>query len=739
MITEYCGSGTPDRDTARRRRGPIVISTKCDKPFLRADHRDRLASRGRASTPWRRWYHSQIARRRFGQPARRRVAVVARVARRLADLLDHVRGRRHGSGLPMPRSITSSPARRARAFSSFTSRARRAAAGPACRTSIMHGPSEGGEEVERRIGVEGAAHERSALDVAEAERRGRRARARRTRAARRSASPGRCRSVGRRYCPSVTTVDARVAQIARSTRGELVARLAQPEHEARLRERVRRGAPSRARAARASARSARRCALRGTAAARSRGCGCRPRVRRRATRVDAAGVAAEVGGQHLDASHPAPLARSAAIVARELRRALVRQVVAIHADVSTTWRSPSSRAAAATCSRLGGIDRPAEAGGDMTEATRARAHVAEQHERHRAAAEALGAGSDSAPPRTPSAARARRSMRFISNTAGPGRAGLLQCSGRRSAGRVSPAAENRGGPRLYCGIGHGTARIFEWARSRHRPRFADRYEAAARSRRAPHRRAIAARSPGLWARFGSRARSCAAASRAALRYSPSRTRSAMRSSGRRPAWRVPRNSPAPRMRRSASAIAKPSLRLEQRQQPRLAVVVGPRATSSAGARPLAAPDATAQLVELREAEALGVLDHHQGRVRHVDADLDHGRRDQHLRLGPRAKRAIARARSPRVEAPVHEVDAARREAPREPLDSLASRRAGRSSRFLDERVDDVDLLAARQGLVHVAPSTRAALARARRRASRPARGPGGSSSRIEMIEIAEDA
>ena len=33
-----------------------------------------------------------------------------------------------------------------------------------------------------------------------------------------------------------------------------------------------------------------------------------------------------------------------------------------------------------------------------------------------------------------------------------------------------------------------------------------------------------------------------------------------------------------------------------------------------------------------EAEALGVLDHHQRRVRHVDADLDHRRRDQHRHL-----------------------------------------------------------------------------------------------------------
>ena len=46
----------------------------------------------------------------------------------------------------------------------------------------------------------------------------------------------------------------------------------------------------------------------------------------------------------------------------------------------------------------------------------------------------------------------------------------------------------------------------------------------------------------------------------------------------------------------------------------------------------AAPDAAAQLVQLRQAEALGVLDHHHGRLRHVDADLDHRGGDQEAGL-----------------------------------------------------------------------------------------------------------
>ena len=58
----------------------------------------------------------------------------------------------------------------------------------------------------------------------------------------------------------------------------------------------------------------------------------------------------------------------------------------------------------------------------------------------------------------------------------------------------------------------------------------------------------------------------------------------------------------------------------------------PRATSTQVPGLRAAPDAPAQLVQLREAEALGVLDDHQRRVRDVDAHLDHRRRHEHLRL-----------------------------------------------------------------------------------------------------------
>ena len=49
-------------------------------------------------------------------------------------------------------------------------------------------------------------------------------------------------------------------------------------------------------------------------------------------------------------------------------------------------------------------------------------------------------------------------------------------------------------------------------------------------------------------------------------------------------------------------------------------------------RSRAAPDATAQLVQLCETEPFRILDHHQRCVRHVDADFDHGRRDEQIDL-----------------------------------------------------------------------------------------------------------
>ena len=48
----------------------------------------------------------------------------------------------------------------------------------------------------------------------------------------------------------------------------------------------------------------------------------------------------------------------------------------------------------------------------------------------------------------------------------------------------------------------------------------------------------------------------------------------------------------------------------------------------AGRRLVAAPDPAAQLVQLGEAEALGMFDHHDRRVRHVNADFNDGGGDE---------------------------------------------------------------------------------------------------------------
>src|SRR5689334_4741653 len=45
-----------------------------------------------------------------------------------------------------------------------------------------------------------------------------------------------------------------------------------------------------------------------------------------------------------------------------------------------------------------------------------------------------------------------------------------------------------------------------------------------------------------------------------------------------------------------------------------------------------ATDTTAELMQLRQAEAIGILDDHDGRVRHIDTDLDHRRGDEHVDL-----------------------------------------------------------------------------------------------------------
>jgi hypothetical protein len=96
--------------------------------------------------------------------------------------------------------------------------------------------------------------------------------------------------------------------------------------------------------------------------------------------------AAEVGSQHLDGGGGRALANRLD-GPDELCRPLVGEIVAVDTGQDHVTQAKLG-------DRLGRgpwlvrIDRPRPTGGDAAEPTRARAHVAEQHERHRTAREA---------------------------------------------------------------------------------------------------------------------------------------------------------------------------------------------------------------------------------------------------------------------------------------------------------------------------------------------------------------
>ena len=105
----------------------------------------------------------------------------------------------------------------------------------------------------------------------------------------------------------------------------------------------------------------------------------------------------------------------------------------------------------------------------------------------------------------------------------------------------------------------------------------------------------------------------------------------------------------------------------------------------------AAADAAAQLVQLGEAEAVGFLDDHDRRVRHVDADLDHRRRDEHVQVaGLEARHQLAALG--RTQTPVQQADAVTAQLGLLQALGLGFRRPGlRRLRLLDQRADDVRL------------------------------------------------
>ncbi len=109
-----------------------------------------------------------------------------------------------------------------------------------------------------------------------------------------------------------------------------------------------------------------------------------------------------------------------------------------------------------------------------------------------------------------------------------------------------------------------------------------------------------------------------------------------------------------------------------------------------------APDAAAQLVQLGEPEPVRLLHDHDRRVRDVDADLDHRRRDEHVEL-PRLEAGHQVAPLGRLQPPVHAADAeALQLAGPQLLGLLLGGARCRRRRLLDQRADDVCLPALRE-------------------------------------------
>ena len=111
---------------------------------------------------------------------------------------------------------------------------------------------------------------------------------------------------------------------------------------------------------------------------------------------------------------------------------------------------------------------------------------------------------------------------------------------------------------------------------------------------------------------------------------------------------------------------------------------------------LAAADPPAQLVQLGDAVALGVLDDHHGGVRDVDADLDHRRGDEHVGAarGERGHRLLLLARAHLA---VHQHDPVVLQLAAAQALVLGGRRARlQHLGLLDERADDERLAARRR-------------------------------------------
>ena len=119
----------------------------------------------------------------------------------------------------------------------------------------------------------------------------------------------------------------------------------------------------------------------------------------------------------------------------------------------------------------------------------------------------------------------------------------------------------------------------------------------------------------------------------------------------------------------------------------------------------AAPDPPAQLVQLREAHALGVLDHHQRGIGHVDADLDHRGGDQQVDL-VRLECGHHRLFFVRLQAPVDQADAQVRQLFGQGRVGVLRGLQLQFLRFLDQRAHPVGLAAGEAGFASPAPARR---------------------------------
>ncbi len=108
--------------------------------------------------------------------------------------------------------------------------------------------------------------------------------------------------------------------------------------------------------------------------------------------------------------------------------------------------------------------------------------------------------------------------------------------------------------------------------------------------------------------------------------------------------------------------------------------------------PLAASDAPAQLMQLREAEAIGIHDQHDRGVRDIDADFDHRRADENVDVAgfESLHRCFLVSRR---HAPVQHRDLAMGKAFADRFESLLERLQVQLFRFFDDRIDNVDLRA----------------------------------------------